>query len=82
MNHEAARRIAAASASLFLLAVFLIFVARNRHLAPSVDEVEYLHTALRMDRGERIFTDFAQHHSPLFFAMLMPLAPEEDGVAA
>lgn len=82
MNDEAARRIAAATACAFLIAVFLLFVVRNWHRAPSPDEAEYLHTSLRMARGERIFTDFFQHHSPLFFAMLMPFAPDGNGVAA
>jgi len=82
VNREAARSLAAASACTFLAAVFLLFIARDLRRDPNVDEVEYLHTALRMDRGERIFTDFSQHHSPLFFAMLMPFAPAENGVAA
>src|SRR5207244_5859572 len=37
------------------------------------DESEFLHAGVRMARGERIYVDFAEHHSPIFFQVLSHL---------
>lgn len=71
------RRIAAGAAVAFLVALFVIALVRDFRRGPHIDEVEHLNVAVRMVRGETIFVDFAEHHSPLFYALLMPLAPND-----
>lgn len=69
-------RVAILAGFLYLAVVYGLTIIPHLRHGPTVDEVEYLHTAYRMAHGERIYVDFAEHHSPLFFAMLMPLAPD------
>ncbi len=80
MTQERFRPIAVAAVGL-LIAIFTIGFVRDLHSGPHVDEVEHLHAALRMARGERIFVDFHEHHSPLYYATLMPLTPDGNGTA-
>lgn len=75
-------RIALAAAFAFLAVVYLLSTWRDLRRGPHVDEVEHLHTAARMARGERIYVDFAQHHSPLFPAALIPFVHEGNSVEA
>lgn len=77
-----ARRLLIAAAFLFLSAVYLLAQWRDFGRGPSVDEVEHLHVAVLMERGQRVFVDFAEHHPPLFWAMLRALVPSSDGVPA
>ncbi len=77
-----ARRIFIAAAFLFLAAVYLLAQWRDLGRGPHVDEVEHLHVAVLMERGERVYVDFAEHHPPLFWAMLRPLVPATEGIAA
>lgn len=77
-----ARRLLIGAAFLFLSAVYLVSQWRDFDRGPSVDEVEHLHVAVLMERGQRVFVDFAEHHPPLFWGMLRPLVPSSEGVPA
>jgi hypothetical protein len=77
-----ARRMLIVAAFVFLAAVYLLAQWRDLGRGPHVDEVEHLHVAVLMERGERVYVDFAEHHPPLFWAMLRPLVPATEGVAA
>ena len=76
------RRAAVAATLLFLALVYVVAFLRDLTRGPRRDEVEHLHTATRMARGDRIYVDFAQHHPPLFHALLMPLVEEGRSVKA
>ncbi|HEX2120317.1 MAG TPA: hypothetical protein VHL59_01625, partial [Thermoanaerobaculia bacterium] len=76
------RRISAIAAIVFLTVLFVAALVRDLPRGPHVDEIEHLHAALLMDRGQRMFVDFAEHHPPLFPAMLMTLAPDGDDIDA
>src|SRR5947209_9861050 len=49
---------------------------------PDLDEIESLQAGVRIARGERIYKDFAEHHSPFVFAFLSTFAPDRSGDAA
>jgi hypothetical protein len=57
-------------AAIFAITItFVTFI--NSVCAPPInDEVEFLHAAWLMQHGERLFIDFFEHHSPLFFELL------------
>ena len=67
------RRILLSAAFALLAGLYLFATYRDLARGPHVDEIEHLHTAARMARGDRIYVDFAQHHPPLFHTLLMPL---------
>jgi len=73
--------VAALAAGVLLTAIYVFGCVRDLSSGPHVDEVEHLQAALRMARGERIFVDFHEHHSPLYYATLVPLVPDGEGVA-
>ena len=75
-------RIAVSAAFAFLIVLYLFSTYRDLGRGPHIDEVEALHTATRMARGDRIYVDFAQHHPPLFYPLLMPLVHDEMSVEA
>jgi hypothetical protein len=75
-------RISVAGAFVFLTSVYLLSEWRDLDRGPHIDEVEHLHVAVLMARGERVYVDFAEHHPPLFWAMLRPLVPKSESVAA
>ena len=76
------RRVVVPAALIFLAAVHLFATWRDLGRGPHNDEVEHLHTAARMARGDRIYVDFSQHHPPLLYGLLMPLVHHGDGVEA
>ncbi len=76
------RRIAVTAAFALLAGIYLFSTWRDLQRGPHLDEVEHLHTAARMARGDRIYVDFAQHHPPLFYGLLMPLVHEGDSIEA
>lgn len=76
------RRYAVAASFAFLAAVYLFATYRDLGRGPAIDEVEHLHTAVRMARGDRIYTDFAQHHPPLFHGLLIPLVHDGNTIEA
>jgi hypothetical protein len=79
---DRARRISVVAAFAFLGAVYLFAQWRDLGRGPHVDEAEHLHVAVLMARGERVYVDFSEHHPPLFWAMLRPLVPHGESVAA
>jgi hypothetical protein len=64
---------ALALAAIVVLHLFAIVRLANRYGLEDGDEAEYLHAGLLMARGERVFVDFAEHHSPLLFQVLARL---------
>jgi hypothetical protein len=43
---------------------------------PTYDEAEFVHAAMRIARGERMYVDFAEHHPPFtFFALARLIGP-------
>jgi hypothetical protein len=68
-------RVAAALALAALVVLHLVGLVRlaNRN-SLDVDESEYLQAGLRMARGDRIYVDFAEHHSPILFQVLSRFA--------
>lgn len=73
-------RIASVLALVFVCVIQWISVSR---LAPRKgmddDEVEFLHGALRLAHGERLYVDFAEHHPPFVFRALAAIAPANSG---
>ena len=65
-----------------LFATQLGVVIARTDRQPHIDEVEYLHAGWLMANGGRIFETFFEHHSPLLFAALAPLAPQAERVDA
>jgi hypothetical protein len=66
----------------FLLAgALLLAVVVSRDRAFQVDEVEHLHVAFNVARGEELYRDFWEGHNPLLYLLLRPLADLEDPVA-
>jgi hypothetical protein len=74
-----ARRITIAAAFLFLASIYIFSEWRDLQRAPHVDEVEHLHSAILIARGERPFIDFQEHHPPLFWGMLQPFITATEG---
>jgi len=75
-------RAAIAFAFLFLAAIHFGVIAGAIQRAPHVDETEQLQGSIMLARGERIYTDFAEHHPPFFFELLSTFAPVGSGEAA
>jgi len=66
-----AGRIAAALALAFVAIVHVAAAYQLAHRSYiDVDEIEFLHGALRMARGERLYVDFSEHHPPFVFEAL------------
>jgi hypothetical protein len=57
----------AALAAIVTLAVFIHAISTRPGSDGADDEVEFLHAMWLIRGGERIFQDFFEHHSPLFF---------------
>jgi hypothetical protein len=53
-----------------------VLLARGRSY--QVDEVEHVHVAFKLHRGERLYADFWEGHNPLLYAVLYPLADLQD----
>lgn len=68
------KRVAFVLAFLFLAAIFAIAQVRDLARPPHLDEVQHLHSGMRIAHGERIYKDFFEHHPPLFAGMLSLLA--------
>lgn len=47
-----------------------------------VDEIEAMHTAWKIARGEQIYVDFFQHHHPLLYHALQPFVLAFSGAGA
>lgn len=62
----------AAAAALALALALRVALARERYF--DTDELEHLHAALLVARGFVPFRDFFEHHGPLFWAALAPVA--------
>jgi hypothetical protein len=71
------KRIAIALLVLLFAMQIVVLIARSDR-QPHLDEVEYLHAAWLMANGGQIFTTFFEHHSPLLFAAIAPLAPQTE----
>src|ERR1051325_10762398 len=69
--------IVCAAAFVFLAAIFAVAQARDLIRPPHLDEVQHLHSGMRIARGERIYRDFFEHHPPLFAGMLSLLARDD-----
>jgi hypothetical protein len=82
VTRDRVRRIFAATALAFLASVYVFAQWRDLARGPHVDEVEHLHATVLMERGERAYVDFSEHHPPLFWAMLRPLVPATEGLPA
>ena len=82
MTRDRVRRVSAATALALLASVYVFAQWRDLGRGPHVDEVEHLHATVLMERGERAYVDFSEHHPPLFWAMLRPLVPATEGLAA
>lgn len=67
-------RVAAALAVAILLGIHVWSVFARAGREPHVDETEYLHAGWLMANGARLYEDFFEHHSPLFFAVQELLA--------
>lgn len=55
----------------YALLVLILINSINRSF--DHDELESIHTAWKLLRGEKIFVDFFQHHHPFFYYLLVPL---------
>ena len=53
--------------------IILIFLY-SLNVTFNVDEVESLHASWRILSGQRIYVDFFEHHHPLFYYTLIPIA--------
>ncbi len=76
-------RAAIALAFLFLAAIHLGVIAGSIGRVPHVDETEQLQGSIMLARGERIYTDFFEHHPPFLFQLVATFAPtgsEEKGL--
>jgi 4-amino-4-deoxy-L-arabinose transferase-like glycosyltransferase len=51
--------------------VSIFFYSQNIYF--DRDELEHIHTAWKIARGQKIFTDFFQHHHPFFDYMITPI---------
>lgn len=51
--------------------VSIFFYSYHRDFDP--DEVEHMHTAWKISRGQEIFVEFFQHHHPFFDYMITPV---------
>lgn len=72
---------AGAVVGILLAGALTLAVAVSRQRAFQVDEVEHLHVAFNLQRGEELYRDFWEGHNPLLYALLGPLADLEDPVA-
>src|SRR5437660_4829379 len=68
-------RLTAAAALALLIALHVGSLAALIGRSPFLDEVESLQAGVHLARGERIYTDFAEHHPPFLFAALARLGP-------
>jgi len=75
-------RAAIALAFLFLAAIDIGVIVGLIDRVPHVDETEQLQGSIMLARGERMYTDFAEHHPPLFFSLLSTFAPVATGEEA
>lgn len=64
--------------ALFALQAYVLVERSDRQ--PHIDEVEYLHAGWMMANGGKIFRTFFEHHSPILFAAIAPLAPHAERV--
>ena len=62
-------------ALLFVLQVVAVIANASRQ--PHRDEVEYLHAAWLMEKGERLYAGFFEHHPPFLFAALQTVADDD-----
>jgi hypothetical protein len=76
-----AERSAIALALLFLLAVHAGVIVALISRPLQLDESEQLQGSILLARGERIYKDFAEHHSPLFAEVLSTFAPTDSPAA-
>ena len=67
----------AAAAALALALALRVALVRARYF--DTDELEHLHAALLVARGNVPFRDFFEHHGPLFWAALAPVVGRFDG---
>src|SRR6266566_1816767 len=70
-------RSAIALALLFLLAIHAGVIAALISRPLDLDESEQLQGSIMLARGERMYKDFAEHHSPLFAELLSRFAPTD-----
>lgn len=76
VDNGAVRRIAfVLLATIVVLSVMAIVRRADRE--PHKDEVEYLHAAWLMDKGERLYVTFFEHHPPFLFATLRLVAGDD-----
>jgi hypothetical protein len=75
-------RAAIASAFLFLAAIHFGVIAGSIRRVPHVDETEQLQGSIMLARGERMYTDFAEHHPPFLFELVSTFAPVAGGEKA
>jgi hypothetical protein len=72
-------RSAIALAFFFLLAIHVGVIVALIDKPPRLDESEQLQGSIMMARGERMYKDFAEHHSPFFSVVLWTFAPADGG---
>jgi hypothetical protein len=75
-------RPATALAFLFLAAIHVGVLIGAIVRVPHVDETEQLQGSIMLARGERMYTDFFEHHPPFFFELLSTFAPVSSGETA
>jgi hypothetical protein len=63
----------------FLLSIHLGVIVALINKPPRLDESEQLQGSIMMARGERMYKDFAEHHSPFFSVVLWTFAPADGG---
>ncbi len=73
---------AIALAFLFLAAIHFGVIAGSIGRVPHVDETEQLQGSIMLARGERMYTDFAEHHPPFLFELVSTFAPDAGGEKA
>jgi hypothetical protein len=61
-----------------LLAAFVIHAIAIRREAAGVDEFEHLHAAWLVAHGHTPFTDFFEHHTPLFYLLGAQFLPRHN----
>jgi hypothetical protein len=71
-----------AFAFLFLAAIHFGVIAGSIARVPHVDETEQLQGSIMLARGERIYTDFFEHHPPFLFQLVSTFAPAGGGEKA
>ncbi|HEV7425536.1 MAG TPA: hypothetical protein VGQ46_04150 [Thermoanaerobaculia bacterium] len=77
-THPRLYRLVITAGFVFVAAIHIGVITGLIDRIPHVDETEQLQGSIMLARGERMYTDFAEHHPPFFFELLSAFAPTSD----